>query len=194
MKMRSKSILLTATMGLGLTIGFSQVFNKKNQEVEQVNKTAEYKAKSREKLKPYRYDGSKITFFNYNSFEQKKTVEVLMFNGIDYKFCFNTDGVPKGIDLQIYDKDEVAKDRVMIYEAKGVMGRDVIVTSADMLKNLQEKKSGITSIKKVFLEYHVPIGDKVESAPATEKPKKGEPTSNPQQQGQVVMSYGYKNV
>jgi hypothetical protein len=118
-----------------------------------------------------------------------------MFNGIDYKFCFNTDGVPKGIDLQIYDKDAVAKDRVLIYEAKGVMGRDLVITSADMLKTLQEKKSGVLSIKKVFIEYHVPVGDKTPSAPTQEKPKKGEEAmSNPQEQGVVVVSYGYKNV
>lgn len=192
MKMRVKPTILALVLGAGLTLGFVQ----KDGAAEQINKTAEYKAKSREKLKPYRYDGSKIIFFNYGTYEQKKSLEILMFNGIDYKFCFNTDGVPKGVDIRVYDKDAVYKDRILLYEARGVMSKDVIFTSADLLKTLQEKKSGISSIKKIFVDYIIPTTDKQVTAPAPEKEKskKGESTSEPQEQGVVVVSYGYRNV
>lgn len=188
MKMSMKTIVLTSLLGFGLTVGFTQVFNKKNKEEEVVNKAAEYKAKSREKIKPHRYDGTKVTYFNYSSFEQKKVVEVLMYNGIDYKFCFNTDGVPKGIGLTIYDKDETSKERVKLFEAANLMGKDVVVTSEDMLKKLQAVKN-VTSLKKVYIEYLVPIGDKKAEAPV-----EGESTASPQERGCVVVSFGYKNV
>ena len=190
---------------LGLTLGFTQLLNKKGAEqpAEMVNKVAEYKAKSREKVKPYRYDGSKINHFNYTPYEQKKTVEVLMFNGIEYKFCFNTEGVPKSIDLKIYDKDEIRvmdKDgkeipRILLFEANGVMGKDIMVTSDEMLKALQAKKN-VTNLKKVFIEYHIPIGDKVVEAPAapvSKKEKNAAPVDNTER-GVVVVSYGYKSV
>lgn len=197
MKISIKSIMLTSALGFGLTLGFTQLLNKKTAEPEEfVNKVAEYKAKSREKVKPHRYDGSKINHFNYTPYEQMKTVEVLLFNGIDYKFCFNTDGVPKSIDIKIFDKDEIAKDRVQIYEANGVMQKDITVTSDEMLKNLQAKKN-VTSLKKIFIEYHIPIGDKVIQAPAPEptskKEKAAAASANPTERGVVVVSYGYKN-
>jgi hypothetical protein len=194
MKMSVKSIILTSVLGLGLSVGFTQLLNKKQQE-EEVNKVAEYKNKSREKIKPHKYDGSKITYFNYLTYDQKKTLEVLMYNGIEYKFCFNTEGVPKGIDIVIYDKDEAAQQRIKLYEAKGVMNKDVIVTSDEMLKALQAEKKGVTSLKKVFIEYVVPIGDKPVEAAPKESNKKGEPApANPMARGVVVVSFGYKNI
>ncbi|HLP12061.1 MAG TPA: hypothetical protein VK177_09040 [Flavobacteriales bacterium] len=199
--MKLKSIFLTLTLVMGLTLGFAQLIGgKKGGDAEPaVSKAAEYKAKSREKIKPHRYDGSKITYFNYGTFEQIKSVEVLLFNGIDYKFCFNTEGVPKSIDLKIYDRESLKNEtdkgkRILLYEANGVMGKDVVVTSEELLKTLQATKS-VTSLKKVFIEYHVPIGDKVAPAPAPEgKKSKDAPATNPQEQGIVVVSYGYKNV
>lgn len=200
--MSFKSAVLTSVLGLGLTLGFTQLLNKRSQEpAETVNKVAEYKAKSREKIKPHRYDGSKITHFTYGTYETQKSVEVLLFNGIDYKFCFNTDGVPKSIDIKIYDKDEVKvidKDgkeipRILLFEAKGVMQKDVMVTSETMLKALQEKKN-VSSLKKVFIVYEVPIGDKSIEAPAPEPTKKGEAPAATTERGVIVVSFGYKNV
>ena len=196
MKMNYKYLVLTSVLGLGLSLGFTQLLNKKgdNEQQEVVSMAGEYKAKSREKIKPYKYDGSKITYFNYLTYEQKKTIEVLMFNGIEYKFCFNSDGVPKGIDLKIYDKDAIAKERILLFESNGVAGKDVLVTSADMLKTLQSKKEGALSLKKVYIEYQVPIGDKQVEAPKTEETKKGESPVNAMERGCIVVSYGYKNV
>ena len=197
---RIKSGILLATFLFGFGIVFAQVLNKKSKDepTEEVNKVAEYKAKTREKLKPHKYDGSKVTYFNYLQYEQKKKIEVLLFNGIEYKFCFNSEGVPKGIGVHIYDKDEAAKDRVVIYEASNVIGKDFTITSDEMLKNLQSKKSGVTSIKRVYIEYSIPATDQAYKAPvvATEKSKKEAEasTSEPQQKGVIVLSYGYKNV
>lgn len=193
MNTRVKKGILTVTLGLGLTLGFTQLLNKKGGEpVEEVNKVAEYKAKSREKVKPHRYDGSKITHFTYNTFEQKKVVEVLMFNGIDYKFCFNLDGVPKSIDIKIYDKDETAKDRILVYSADNVMGKDIIITSEEMLKNLQAKKN-VSSLKKVFIEYNVPISDKAPEKPVDSKGREVANAPSINEKGVVVVSFGYKN-
>ncbi|HYG51070.1 MAG TPA: hypothetical protein VD905_09215 [Flavobacteriales bacterium] len=199
--MNIKYMLLAVALVACVSIAFKQHDRKKEGEPSlMVSKAAEYKAKSREKIKPYRYDGSKISYFNYMTFEQKKSIEVLLFNGIDYKFCFNTDGVPKSIDIEIYDRDELKVEadrdkRILLYEAKGVMQKDVLVTSAEMLKALQAKKPG-TSLKKIFIEYIVPIGDKAVSPPPTNEGKKSKdaPVTNPQEQGIVVVSYGYKNI
>jgi hypothetical protein len=197
MQLKLRTILLTSALLFGL-VGFAKLRDKKDNPVEASNKVAEYKAKSREKIKPYRYDGSKINHFNYLTFEQKKTVEVLLFNGIDYKFCFNTDGVPKSIDIKIYDKESIEKDRILLFEANGVMSKDVLVTSSEMLKNLQAKKTA-TALKKIFIEYHVPVGDKVVEAnkiPAPDAKKEKDNAAagtNPTEKGVVVVSYGYKN-
>ena len=202
MKMSFKSIVLTSILGFGLTLGFTQLLNKKNQEpAETVNKVAEYKAKSREKIKPHRYDGSKITHFTYGTYETQKSVEVLLFNGIEYKFCFNTDGVPKSIDIKIYDKENTKvmdKDgkeipRILLFEANGIMQKDVMITSDAMLKTLQEKKN-VSSLKKVYIVYEVPIGDKAIEAPAPEPTKIGEEPAATTERGVVVVSFGYKNV
>jgi len=200
MKMKLKSIILTLTLVMGLTFGFAQLIGgKKGGDPEvMVSKAAEYKAASREKIKPHRYDGSKITYFNYGTYEQVKSVEILMFNGIDYKFCFNTTGVPKAIDIKIYDRESLKNEtdkgkRVLLYEANGVMGKDIVITSEELLKTMQATKN-VTSLKKVFIEYTVPIGDKKEEPAPEGKKAKNAPPTNPQEQGIVVVSYGYKNV
>jgi hypothetical protein len=200
--MKVKLILATIVLGSGMIYGFTQTPEKNESEQEgAVSKAAEYKSKSREKIKPYRYDGSKISYFNYTTYEQVKSVEVLLFNGIDYKFCFNTDGVPKSIDIKIYDREALKNEsdkgkRILLYEASGVMKKDIVITTAQLLKKLQESKSSITTLRKIFIEYTVPFGDKTPEAPSADGGKKGKdaPVTNAVEQGIVVVSYGYKNV
>jgi hypothetical protein len=50
---------------------------------------AAQKVEAKSQLKPYRFDGSKITYFNFKTYKQVKEVEVYLFNSTDYRFSFN---------------------------------------------------------------------------------------------------------
>jgi hypothetical protein len=194
MKLRSGILFLMLAAGIGVISNVVAQKKKGGEETEEVNKVAEYRAKSRENLKPHRFDGSKVTFFNYQYYEYKKEIEVLLFNGIDYKFSFNTDGVPKSLDIKIYDKNDTAKERILLYEEMGVAQRDITIFSKDLLKKLQETKSSITSLKRIYIEYHIPVGNnKVAVKVIGAEEEEDEATSTPQEKGVIVLSYGYKN-
>lgn len=181
MNTKSASILLTATFTAFVGINMAQILNKKdkgkNAPAEEVSKVTEFKQKSRENLKPYRYDASAVTHFSFFAYEQTKEVELLLFSGNEYKLCFNTEGTPKPIGIRIYDKPAGNQTRALIYEEQNIQGRDVNIITADLEKKYREmKKSETASLKRLYINYLIPAND-------TKEPLKGF----------TVVSYGYKN-
>jgi hypothetical protein len=182
MNTKIASILLTSTFMAFVSINIAQVLNKKdkgkNTPAEEVSKVTEFKQKSRENLKPYRYDACAVTHFSFSAYEQSKEVELLLFSGTEYKLCFNTEGTPKPIGIRIYDKPSGNQTRALIYEEQNVQGRDVNIITADLEKKYKEmKKSESATLKRLYINYLIPANE-------TKEPLKGF----------AIVSYGYKNV
>lgn len=186
MKNRIFSTLFTLTLLTVVSFSFAQVLNKKEEAQadpreaarENASKVTEYKGKSRENLKPYRYDASKVTHFNYSGFEQKKEIEVMMFNGTEYRLCFNGQGAPKPITLQIYDKPASNQARVMIQEVSNVAGKEnEMIESSALNKKYQEMKGKDVVLKRVYVDYIISAND-------TKEPLSGF----------MILTYGYKNI
>jgi len=177
-----------------VSVNAAQVLNKRPDQKEPVvnenaSKVTEYKKKSRESLKPYRYDACNVTYYSYTGFEQKRVFEIMMFNGTEYKLNFNTEGSPKPITIQIYDKPETNQARVKLYEQSNVQGGDVNVITADIIAKYREilkekyKDAKVkpdtenATLKRLYIDYIIPAND-------SKEPLKGF----------AVMSYGYKNI
>jgi hypothetical protein len=114
------------------------------------------KVEAKDALKPYRYDGSKVTYFNFKTYKQTKEVEVYLFNNTDYRFSFNGKSLPNDITVQIYDEDVTITDRIMLKEFTGVMGKNVVIETTDLQKSYDTKKPNGGRLKRVFVSYAIP--------------------------------------
>jgi hypothetical protein len=193
-----KKVLLFGTLATMLSVlTIAQVLNKKNSEpVEEVSKVDECKTKTREKLKPYRYDGTKITHFNYLKYDQTKEVEILLFNGNEYKLCFNAEQAPVGISIKIYDISKEAagnypEKRKLLKTIENFKGDQIVESNVLNEEYRKLKENPKLSLKRVFVEYTIPEAEYVkEQLP----PKSKEEPKMVPQKGFCVLTYGYKNI
>ena len=114
------------------------------------------KDEAKDALKPFRFDGSKVTYFNFKTYKQTKEVEIYLFNNTDYRFSFNGKSLPNDITIQIFDKDKTQGDRVLLKEFNGVQGQNMVVESPELNKTYQSKKSDDQRLKRVFVDYVIP--------------------------------------
>jgi hypothetical protein len=191
-------------------IATSQMFNKKSDQRagETVYKITPEdlsdqiptkKKEAKESLKPYRYDASKVSYFIYKTFEQRKEVEVFFFSNNEYKLAFNPGSVAEAIEVKIYDKPNNYRDRTELWSKSGVSGGIFDVTSTTLLNNLIDKKVKVDSsmtqseaenliLKKVYINYLIPAKEKDITAG-----EKGEKVIT-RTKGAMILSMGYKNV
>jgi hypothetical protein len=137
------------------------------------------KSEAQSSLKPFKYDGSKITYYNVKSFEQSKEVEVYLFNNTDYKFSFSAKSAGHDVVVKIYDKNKEAEDRILLKEISNIKGSAFLVNSKD-LNDSYKKNGGSTRLKRVYVDYVIPA--------ATGKVDKSSMSSR----GAVVLVMGYK--
>lgn len=137
------------------------------------------KSEAQSSLTPYKYDGSKITYYNVKSFEQTKEVEVYLFNNTDYKFSFSAKSANHDVKVQIFDKDKESDDRILLKEVDNVKGSSFIVNSKE-LNDTFKSKGGSYRLKRVYVDYVIPK--------ATGKVDKSSMSSR----GAVVLVMGYK--
>lgn len=72
-------------------------------------------------LKPeYKYDSSKITRVLYKKEAFQSGIEVPLFMGEKYRFVFNTAGLPKDIEINIYDKKPTSKKKNALFTLSNV--------------------------------------------------------------------------
>ena len=143
---------------------------------------AESKGKAKKELDGYRYDGSKVTFFNYKPVKQTKQVEVFLFNRTEYKFSFNAELVPLNVTVKIYDADATDPNRVLLKEIGEVGGAPFEISSDDLNKEYQAKISDAPRLKRVYVVYEIP-GDS-----GYAQANKGKISGR----GAVVLAMGYK--
>lgn len=104
----------------------------------------ELKEKAKDMLDPYKYDSSELTRIIYKKKESVKEVEVPLFIGEKYRFCFNMEALPKSVEIQIYNKDKESKSRKLLFSTKDA-GPDK--------KDIQFE---ISKSRHVFVDYVIP--------------------------------------
>ena len=140
------------------------------------------KVEAKKALKPYRYDGSKVTYFNFKTYKQVKEVEIYLFNNTDYRFSFNGKSLPNDITIKIYDEDKTNSDRILLKEVSGIKGANLTVESSDLNDIYISKKSGASRLKRVFVDYEIPGVPGAQNKQPTMK-----------ERGAVILVMGYKN-
>lgn len=120
------------------------------------------KEKAKNMLDVYKYDSSELTRIVYKKKESMKEVEVPLFIGEKYRFCFNMEAIPKGVEIQIYNKDKESKNRKLLFSAK------------DMGPDKKEIQFEISKSRHVYVDYVIP------------------PTENGSYSGCAVFAIGYK--
>ncbi|WP_066759637.1 hypothetical protein [Crocinitomix algicola] len=143
---------------------------------------ASQKTEAKEALGSYRFDGSKITYFNFKTYEQIKEVEIYLFNNTDYRFSFNGKSLPFDISVQIYDKGKTASDRTLLKEFTGLQGQNLLVESSELNTTYLEKTGHSGRLKRVFVDYIITAIPTAENKTPTMK-----------ERGAVVLVMGYKN-
>lgn len=172
-----KLLTLVAIFGIGFVI--AQTASNLTEFKENISKQ---KVEAKKALKPYRYDGSKVTYFNFKTYKQVKEVEIYLFNNTDYRFSFNGKSLPNDVTIKIFDQDKTNSDRILLKEVSGVKGSNVLIESSDLNKIYKEKNSGAARLKRVFVDYEIP------GIPGAENKK---PTMK--ERGAVILVMGYKN-
>ncbi len=81
--------------------------------------TMDLKKELKNELKPnFKYDSAKTTHITYKSKKQTKEIEVPLYMGEKYRFLFNTAGLPKNIEISIYNKKATNSKRKLLYSLK----------------------------------------------------------------------------
>ena len=139
------------------------------------------KVEAKKALKPYRYDGSKVTYFNFKTYKQVKEVEIYLFNNTDYRFSFNGKSLPNDITIKIFDEDKTASSRVLLKEISDIQGKNITIESSELNDVYQKKTGSDRRLKRVFVDYEIP------GIPGVQNKK---PTMN--ERGAVILVMGYK--
>lgn len=143
---------------------------------------AAQKVEAKSQLKPYRFDGSKITYFNFKTYKQVKEVEVYLFNSTDYRFSFNGKSLPNDITIEIYDQEKAIGDRILLKRFDGIKGKNILVESTELNQVYQQKTKTTTRLKRVFVDYVI-----------TAIPGAQNQTPTMKERGAMVLVMGYKN-
>lgn len=97
-------------------------------------------------LKPeYKYDSSKITRVSYKKEVFQAGLEVPLFMGEKYRFLFNTAGLPKDIEINIYDKKPTSKKKVALFTLSDVREAGKHIYTFEPTKS-----------KKMYVVYTIP--------------------------------------
>lgn len=170
---------LTLLALFGFAIIFAQTASNLTEFKENISSQ---KGEAKAALSPYRFDGSKVTYFNFKTYKQVKEVEIYLFSNTDYRFSFNGKSLPSGITVEIYDQDKTAANRVMLTSFTDLQGKNVLIESADLNKTYKEKTGTDIRLKRVFVDYIITPVAGAENKKPTMK-----------ERGAVVLVMGYRN-
>lgn len=110
---------------------------------------AELKNELKPLLKPeYKYDSSQITRIVYKKDAFQTGIEVPLFMGEKYRFLFNTAGLPKDVEITIYDKKPGNKNKNALFTLSKVK------EAGRHLYSFEPEKS-----KKMYIVYSIPAAE-----------------------------------
>jgi len=134
-----KKIVYLSSIVLVAVFGFTTIQTQDNCDKKTITTNL------KKKLEPFKYDSQKFTKINFTKKAQELEVEVPVFIGEKYRVVFNTSGLPKPININIYTKDKESKKREAVYTVKDLKpgGETEFVFDAPRLR-------------KMFIDYSVP--------------------------------------
>ncbi|MFN5415659.1 MAG: hypothetical protein ACK5B9_01295 [Flavobacteriia bacterium] len=116
-----------------------------------------YKHECKQMLKPARYEGSRITYYSLQKEATVKSVESYLVLDTEYKFVFSGKECTTKVGVKIYDSAD-AKKRVMLKEIKNIQGKNISVSSNELLPVFRKKVSATERMKTVVVEYTIAGG------------------------------------
>lgn len=93
------------------------------------------KKDAKKDLKPYQYYAFKITKISFGAADSEKEVEVPLFMDADYRFVFNTMGLPQELTVQVFNKPKGNPQRKMIFEKTSVNDQFIFEPKNEDAKN-----------------------------------------------------------
>ncbi|MCC7303589.1 MAG: hypothetical protein IT233_13190 [Bacteroidia bacterium] len=132
-------LMVVLVLGLGFT-AFKVV-----QKAKDICNPVEMKKKTKSSLDPFKYDSAKLTRINWTKKPMKISTEVPLSLFGKYRLVFNTEGMPKKIGINVYNKSRDNEKR------------DVLFSNKDSLDNNTTLIYNPTKhTRKVYIDYDVP--------------------------------------
>lgn len=116
-----------------------------------------YKHECKQLLKPARYEGSRITYYSLQKDVTVKSVESYLVLDTEYKFVFSGKECSTKVGVKFYDSAD-AKKRVMLKEIKNIQGKNLSVSSNELLPVFRKSVSATERMKTVVVEYTIAGG------------------------------------
>lgn len=116
-----------------------------------------YKHECKQLLKPFRYEGSRITYYNVQKDVVTKNVEAFLILDTEYKFIFSGKECSTKVAVKIFDSQDLKK-RILLKEIKNVHGKNITVSSNEMISVFRKKVSATERLKAVYIEYTIAGG------------------------------------
>lgn len=116
-----------------------------------------YKHECKQLIKPFRYEGSRVTYFTGQKEDFSKNVEAFLVIDTEYKFAFSGKECSTKTMVRIYDSGD-EKKRTLLKEIKNIQGKNVLVSSTDLASVYRKKVSGSERLKVVYIEYKIAGG------------------------------------
>lgn len=116
-----------------------------------------YKHECKQLLKPFRYEGSRVTYYNVQKEALTKNVEAFLILDTEYKFIFSGKETSTKVTVKIFDSQDLKK-RVLLKEIKNIHGKNVTLSSKDLMDVYRKKVSANERLKAVYIEYTIAGG------------------------------------
>lgn len=116
-----------------------------------------YKYECREMIKPFRYEGSRVTYFVRGKDNQVKSVQAYLILDTEYRFAFSGKECFSKVSIKVYDSNSDSK-RVLLKEIKNIKGKNMMISSSEMTHIFHRKVSKDERLRTVYIEYEIEEG------------------------------------
>jgi len=140
----------------------------KKEEENNTCKRDESAAAVKKEMVPFRYEKTSTTYVTFKNYNQVNTIAAPLFFDNKYKFVINTEGLPKDIKVQVYDKPRGMRD-----------GAKLIHESTEKQFSFEIGEDYLNN--RVYIDYVIPAIE-----------ESGE--DDIVQKGCIVMGSGYENL
>lgn len=208
--MIGKYILLLLIIFIINPVFYAQKDGELSPHQERMIQLKDFRKSCRIALRPFRYDGSLTTHFNYKEYDYAKEVEIATIQNENYRLSFNSMGVLYDpISIKIYDKPKKYKNKVLLYETTDVANSEFTTETKEMIEKLKEAKTKELAektdlsddqrsyqrkiienirLKKLFINYIIPYSER--GYKIDEKGNESRVISK----GSIILAVGYNNL
>lgn len=158
-----KVLILSLTVA---SIGLFAFAGGKKEKENDTCKRDEQAAAVKQAMVPFRYEKTTTTRVTFKHYDQVKSIAAPLFFDNKYKFVINTEGLPKEIKVQVYDKPRGLRD-----------GSKMITESSEKQFSFELGEDYLNN--RVYIDYIIPAIEESED--------------DITQKGCIVMGSGYEN-